>query len=372
MGRFKKNIDIPLLVITGLLLLTGFIVLYSASTVESYKLFKTSNYFFFHQLLYGGGIGLVALYVASRIDYHRYKDWLPYGLILVIILLILVKVPGIGFSAGGAFRWIHVGPIFFQPAELAKLMIIMYTSSWLAERQQQVASFKAGVLPALAVIGVMSGLILWQPDVGTMMVVAATGLVLLFVGGVRLSSFAAIIGLGAAALALIVKLEPYRLQRLLTFLDPSHDTAGIGYHINQALLAIGSGGLFGLGYGLSHQKVSFLPEVLGDSIFAVMAEELGFLRVLGVLALFLLFTIRGVTISMRAGDVFGKLLAAGITAQIIVQALINIAAITGLVPLTGIPLPFFSYGSSSLLITMLEIGILLNISKSIRSAKPSI
>lgn len=372
MSRIKKHIDIFLLVVTGLLLLTGLIVLYSASTVESYKIFKTSNYFFFHQLMYGGGIGLLAMYVASRIDYHRYKDWLPYGLILVVILLILVKVPGIGFGAGGAFRWIHIGPIFFQPAELAKLAIIIYTSSWLAERQQQVASFKAGILPAVAVIGLMSALILWQPDVGTMLVVAITGLLLLFIGGVRLSSFAAIIAAGVAVLAVAVKLEPYRLQRLLTFLDPSHDPSGIGYHINQALLAIGSGGLFGLGYGLSHQKTSYLPEVLGDSIFAVMAEELGFLRVLAVLALFLLFAIRGVTISMRASDVFGKLLAAGITAQIIVQVIINIAAITALVPLTGIPLPFFSYGSSSLIVTLLEIGILLNISKSIRSGSSTV
>jgi cell division protein FtsW len=303
------------------------------------------------------------MYITSRIDYHVWKRFIPLIVITALGLLALVKVPGIGFSTGGAARWISIGVIFFQPAELAKLAIIMYTAGWISEKHQAIKDFYFGVLPALGIIGLFAFLILIQPDVGTMSILVVTALVMLFVGGVSLRYFAGIIVLGLIAFGIIIKLEPYRIQRLITFLNPNADPSGIGYQINQALLAIGSGGLLGYGYGQSRQKHNYLPEGIGDSIFAIMAEELGFIRVLLILGLFLGLLIRAIKIAVNAPDTFGKLLVIGIASQITIQALINIAAITGLLPLTGIPLPFISYGSSSLIVTLIGMGIILNVSR---------
>jgi cell division protein FtsW len=292
-----------------------------------------------------------------------WQKLVPVIVVVSLLLLTLVKVPGIGFAAGGASRWIHVGPIFFQPAELAKLAIIMYTAAWTTSRKAHLHNFASGLLPMLVVLGLFAMLILWQPDFGTMIALLGSALVVVVASGVPWKWILSIAAAGIGLLFLLIKLEPYRAARLFTFLNPNYDPQGAGYQINQALLAVGSGGLWGLGYGQSRQKHSYLPEVLGDSVFAVIAEELGFVRVLGILALFIFFCIRGFQIASAAPDVFGRLLATGLTAMISLQVIINIAATVGLLPLTGIPLPFFSYGSSALIANLAAVGILLQISK---------
>lgn len=367
MKSFGSNkMDRILLIIVTLLILIGLAVLYSASTVTSYKNFDNTSYYFVHQLLYGALIGAGALYLCSRIDYHVWQKLIPLFVVISLVLLMLVKVPGIGFAANGATRWIDLGFVTFQPAEIAKLAIILYTAGWLAKQQTKIKDFYYGLFPALVIIGLFAGLIIWQPDMGTMMSLVVTAMIMLFAGGMQLRYFFMVGGFGLAALALLIKLEPYRARRITTFLNPSFDPQGIGYQINQALIAIGSGGLWGYGYGLSRQKHNYLPEAIGDSIFAIMSEELGLIRVLVVIGLFIALALRGFQIAMRAPDLFGKLLAVGIVSTITVQVCINIAAISGLLPLTGIPLPFFSYGSTAMIIMLAEIGILLNISKQAR------
>ncbi len=362
MARKKPTADYILLTLIGILLAVGLIVLWSASTVESEKNFGTSSYYIVHQLLYGVGIGLAGMYIMSRIDYHLLKKLIPVILVISLILLILVKVPGIGFSANGATRWIHFGPLFFQPAEIAKLAIILYLAGWTSVNGLRKGFFQS-VFPPLVIIGLYCLLILWQPDMGTMISISATALIMLFVSGIRLRYFGWIIASGVAGMLVLIKLEPYRVQRITAFLNRSIDPLGIGYQINQALLAVGSGGWFGYGYGYSRQKYFYLPEALNDSIFAVMAEELGLVRVALILALLLVFLLRGVQISLRASDTFGKMLAIGIMAGIATNVVVNIGAIIGLLPLTGIPLPLFSYGSSSMIITLASLGIVLNISR---------
>ncbi len=367
MKYFGSNkMDRILVVVVTALLLIGLAVLYSASTVTSYKNFGNTSYYFVHQLLYGALIGGIALYVCSRIDYHIWQKLIPVALLVSLVLLMLVKVPGIGFAANGATRWIHLRFITFQPAEIAKFAIILYTAGWLAKQNSKIKDFYYALFPALVIIGLFAGLIIWQPDMGTMLSLVITSMIMLFVGGMQLRYFVWVGAFGLGALALLVKLEPYRAKRITTFLNPSFDPQGIGYQINQALIAIGSGGLWGYGYGLSRQKHNYLPEAIGDSIFAVMSEELGLIRVLFILGLFVVLALRGFQIAMKAPDLFGKLLAVGIVSTIIVQVCINIAAICGLLPLTGIPLPFFSYGSTAMIIMLAEVGILLNISRQAR------
>lgn len=363
----QKKVDRLLLALLLGLLIIGLAVLYSASTVESYKNFGNTNYYFIHQLLYGALIGLVGMYVVSKIDYHIWQKFIPLALFASLFLLILVKVPGIGFSAGGATRWIHLGFITFQPAELAKLAIILYTAGWISTQHSKLKDYYYGFFPAIVIITLFAVLILWQPDVGSMLAMVLTASVMLFIGGMQLKYFAGLGLAGLAALGILIKIEPYRVKRITTFFNPNLDPLGIGYQINQALIAIGSGGLWGFGYGLSRQKYNYLPEAIGDSIFAVMAEELGLFRLTFILALFLALVLRGYYISMRAPDVFGKMLGLGIVSSIGVQVVINVAAITGLLPLTGIPLPFFSYGSSALIIGLCSMGILLNISRQAKS-----
>lgn len=357
-----KRMDYVFLGLVLGLLVFGLAMLYSASTVESYTNFGNTSYYFLHQLIYGAGIGLVALYVCSRIDYHIWKKLIPLMLGATFIALIMVKIPGISFSSGGASRWIHVGPFFFQPAEFAKLALIVYTAGWLSSKRGSLANWR-DLLPPLMITGLAGMLILWQPDLGTALSIVLAIVVMLFVGGMKLKHFGWLILGSILTLLALIKLEPYRVKRLTTFLDRSIDPLGIGYQINQALLAIGGGGWFGYGYGQSRQKYNYLPEAIGDSIFAVIAEELGFFRVIIIVLLFLWLAFRGLRISRNAPDQFGSLLALGIMAGVIINVVINIGSIVGLLPLTGIPLPLFSYGSSSLIVTLAALGIVLNISR---------
>ncbi len=359
----KNQADLPLVLGFSAIIVIGILMLYSASTVVSFRNFGNTSYFATHQLLYGLLPGLVVAYICSKIDYHFWEKLIPILAVVSLLALALVKLPGVGFSAGGATRWIRLGFITFQPAELAKFAVIVYTAGWISKKQMELRDFYLGLFPYLVVMGLFSILILWQPDVGTMLSLIFTGGAMLFLGGLSMKYFAGIGGVGALLMAIIIKLEPYRMERLLTFLNPSADPKGAGYQINQALLAIGAGGIFGYGYGLSRQKHNYLPEVIGDSIFAVMAEELGLIKVSLIILLFIFVALRGIYISLKAPDIFGRVLGTGIIASIMVQVFINIGAIMGLLPLTGIPLPFISYGSSALIMNLVGLGVLLNISK---------
>jgi cell division protein FtsW len=360
--KAPKKVDYILLAFTVALFIVGLVMLWSASTAESEKNFGNTSYYVIHQLLYGGIAGLILMYICSRIDYHFWQKVVPIVLIGSLIALILVKVPGLGFAAGGATRWVHFGPIVFQPAEIAKLAIIIYVASWMSKRGKD-TSFLGSVFPPLVIIALFALLIMWQPDLGTTVSLVLTALLMFFVGGIHLRYFFGITGVGFLALLVLIKLEPYRVRRITAFLNRSVDPQGIGYQINQALLAIGTGGWFGYGYGHSRQKYFYLPEAINDSIFAVMAEELGFVRVTAILILFAGLIFRGLRVSLRAPDTFGKMLALGIVGGLAINTVINLGAILGLLPLTGIPLPFFSYGSSALIVTLASMGILLNISR---------
>ena len=360
----NKDVDKSLLTIVLLLLATGLVMISSAGVIYSQTRFGDDYWFFKHQLFYGVIPGLVMLYFFQKIDYHFWKKMAVPMFFLSIIFLILVFVPGIGSRVYGASRWIQLGPFSFQPSEMVKLSIILYLAAWLEGRgREKIKDFHEGLLPFMGIIALVSFLIIKQPDTGTLGVILLSSLAIFFVAGAKISHLFSIGGLGIAALAILVKIEPYRFDRILAFRNPDLDPQGIGYQIKQALIAVGSGGFFGAGIGHSRQKFNYLPEPVGDSIFAVMGEELGFVGSVIVVLLFMAFAMKGLRIAKNAPDTFGRLVASGIVAWVIFQAFINIAANIALIPLTGIPLPFISYGGTSLMFLMAGIGILMNISK---------
>ncbi len=346
-----------------ILLAVGLLILSSASSVLSYQRFGNNYYYFIRQLFFGAVPGLIFMYLFSRFDYHHLQKLAPLFVLIGMGFLVTVLIPSIGFEVGGARRWINFGAFLFQPAEFVKLAMILYLASWYDKRQQHAHDLYYGFLPILFIVGIVVGLIAMEPDIGTMLVLASISAVMFFIGGVRMRYITATAASGLLVMWILVKAAPYRAHRILAFLDPSVDAKGISYQINQALLAIGTGGWWGRGFGQSLQKHSYLPEPIGDSIFAIMAEELGFIRVLLILFLFLFFAYRGFKVARTAPDTFGKLVAGGITAWLVVQALINIGGITALIPLTGIPLTFISYGSTAMTISLAAVGILLNISR---------
>lgn len=356
--------DKTLLTIVSVLLIFGLVMIASAGVIYSQTRFADEYYFFKHQLFFGVLPGAVALYAFSKLDYHFWKKVAVPLFFLSVIFLILVFVPGVGSRVYGASRWIQLGPFSFQPSEMAKLAIIIYLAAWLESRgAAKIKDVFEGLLPFLGIMGVIGFLIMKQPDTGTLGVIVLTSFAIFFVSGARLKHLVSMGGFGVFALWILVKVEPYRFNRILTFLDPGADPQGIGYQINQALLAVGSGGFLGVGLGHSRQKFNYLPEPVGDSIFAVIGEELGMIGAAIMVMLFVALAIRGIKIAKNAPDLFGRLVATGITMWIILQAFINVGANIALVPLTGIPLPFISYGGTSLIFLMSAVGILLNISK---------
>jgi len=362
----KKTYEGPdraLVVIVSILIVLGLIMLFSASVAVGLERFGDSAFFIKRQL-FALAIGLMALFAAYRIDYHQWQKWSLVMLVGSIVLLVLVLIPGVGVSGQGAQRWINLGLFSFQPSELVKLTLILYMSAWISERGEWlIKDIKAGLVPFVILMGTIGFLILQQPDLGSFLLIALIGGVLFFVGGADVRHILSLIGAGAVMVGVAIKTAPYRLDRLLAFMNPSADPQGTGYHITQALLAVGSGGLFGLGLGHSRQKFFYLPEVVGDSLFAVIAEELGFFFSVALIAVFVFFFLRSIAISRSSPDMFGKLAAVGIAIWIAAQAFVNIAAMLNVLPLTGLPLPLMSYGGSSLIITLAGIGILLNIDK---------
>lgn len=359
----KPKINSGLLWVILILLSFGLLSLSSASAGLSLQRFGNNHYYFIRQLLFGAVPGLIGMYVLSRIDYHIWQKFAPLMILGGIALLVAVLVPGIGFKVSGARRWINFNYFLFQPAEFVKLAVILYLASWYDKRQHHVDDLYYGFLPTLAMVGIVSVLIIMEPDLGTMLVLIAIAAVMFFLGGVRLRYLGSAALGGLVMLWVMIKAAPYRATRLLAYFNPQADARGISYQINQALLAIGSGGIWGLGYGQSLQKYRYLPEPIGDSVFAVVSEEMGFIRISALLLGFLALAYIGYRVAMRAPDMFGKLAAAGITSWIVLQALINIGGITAVIPLTGIPLPFISYGSTAMALNLWALGILLNISR---------
>lgn len=353
--------DLFVLAIVLGILAFGLMMIYDASIVSATRDFGDKYYFVKEQGKWIA-VGIGALLLGMRIPYRFYRRFALLGLIGAIILLGLVFVPVLGIEAYGARRWLDFGAFSFQPVETAKLAMIVFLAAWF-ERGERLKSFRDGLLPILLILTVIGALVLLQPDLGSFLIIGVAAiLTYLAVGGRAL--FVLIATPVATALGVLAVItSEYRRARLLTFLDPTADPQGQGYHINQILLALGSGGLFGSGIGQSRGKYEYLPEVTTDSIFAVIGEELGFIGATLLILVFGLLIYRLFRIAERAPDQFGKILAVGVSSTLAVQIFLNLAAMVSLVPLTGVPLPLISYGGTSLVVTLFCIGMLLNISK---------
>ncbi|PJA47328.1 stage V sporulation protein E [Candidatus Uhrbacteria bacterium CG_4_9_14_3_um_filter_36_7] len=347
------------------LVLFGFLMLLSASGPSGYASFGDSLYYVKHQLIFGLIPGIMGFIFAIFVPYQIWKKYAWPILLLTIVLLIFVFIPGIGAPFGTSKSWISVAGLFsIQPAEIAKLTLLFYMAAWFEERgEQKVKDLKSGFLPFLTVLGSIILLIGAQPDIGSMFVIVGMSLVVYFLAGAAWPHLFAFLAAGVGLLLLLIKLAPYRAARLTTFLYPELDPQGIGYHINQALLAIGSGGFWGLGYGHSRQKFHYLPEVFGDSIYAILAEELGFIIAVLLLIFFLYFFYRSMRIAFRSPDLFGTYLVMGIAGWIVLQAFVNIGSMLALMPMTGITLPFISYGGTSLAVCLTAVGVIFHISR---------
>ncbi|HAZ16853.1 MAG TPA: putative lipid II flippase FtsW [Candidatus Jacksonbacteria bacterium] len=348
------------------LVVLGCIMLSSASVVVASDRFSDSYYYIKLQIVRGIVPGLLLAAVFSFIDYHVWRKFAKLFLIIALILLVVVLIPGIGTVAGGAQRWIGLGYFSFQPSEIVKLFLVIYLAAWMTKHQQAIKETWKTFLPFLSLILPVGLLMVLQPDIGTFGLIAVVALAMYSIAHAPWRQIGAFVGIGIAFIAVIAKIEPYRLARLLVFMNPNIDPQGIGYQLNQSLLAVGSGGLWGMGLGRSRQKYQFLPEVMGDSIFAVMAEELGFFLTLGVLALFVVLVYRGMLVAGKAPDDFGKFLTIGLVLWVGFQAGINICAMLGIFPLTGVPLPFISYGSTAMVSTLVAMGIVMNVSRQTR------
>lgn len=349
-----RSVDRILLLLTLAITLFGLLMVYDASIVEANRLFNDKYHFLTQQSLWAL-LGFIGLLVLSRLPLAWLSKLAFPALVLNLILLIAVLIPGLGQSSLGARRWLNLFGFNLQPTELIKLTLSLYLAAWLAKKQQ--------LWPFLVLVAAILALIMLQPDLGTAMVVIFTAMITYFISGANLLHLAGLITLGLAAGAGLIWTSAYRRARLLTFLNPGRDPLGSSYHIQQALIAIGSGGWWGMGLGQSRQKYEFLPQVSTDSIFAVIAEEVGFFGGAILIAALFYLIFRALRISRLAPDEFTRLLAAAIAGWLGIQTVINLAAMLALVPLTGVPLPFISYGGSSLVVNLAAVGILLNISR---------
>jgi len=363
-----NRMDFVLLSIVGAIVLFGLIMLLSASSPNGYAQFGDSYYYVKHQLIFGLIPGIAGLLFFSSFPYQVWKKYAWELLLISIGLLIFVFIPGVSAGIGSAKSWVSVFGLFsVQPSEIVKLTFLFYLSAWLAGRDEHsVKDVRAGFVPFLIVLSIISFLIILQPDLGTLSIIVAMSLVVYFVAGAPVLYLLGLIGAGIGTLGLLIASAGYRAKRIMIFLHPELDPLNIGYHINQALLALGSGGFFGLGYGHSRQKFQYLPEVAGDSIFAIIGEELGFVFAVFTIGLFLVFMWRMLEIAKHAPDKFSKYVVIGICAWIVIQAFENIASMVSVMPMTGVPLPFISYGGTSFAIIMCAIGVVLNISKHVK------
>lgn len=351
----NKRMDLPLIITTGALVLFGLLMVYDASVIKGVNDFKDSFYYIRQQLIWMI-LGTVLLIIFAKFDYRKFRILAVPFLLFSILLMLAVFIPGLGVSGGGAHRWLRLGFATIQPAEIIKLAGVIYLAV-LFEKKIKLAPF------IFLITGVAFITAVLQKDLGSTAVFISTAFAIYFAAGGAFWHLLLIIPIGVAAVFLILTSD-YRSRRILAFLNPFSDPQGYTYHILQVLIALGSGGVFGLGLGHSRQKFAYIPEVHTDSIFAIVGEELGFLGGAFVIALFVILLLRGFKIAQNAGDSFGKILALGLISWLGIQAIINLSAMTSLLPLTGVPLPFISYGGSALVVNLIAIGILLNISKS--------
>ena len=370
-SNFANNQFDFILFITVLLLLSlGIIMVLSASAPSALSTTGNSYTYVKKQLLFAIA-GLFVMFFLSKVDYRFYKKYYWYIYFASWIILLLVVVPGLGYAVKGATRWIKIGGFQFQPSELTKIGMIIFFAGYLSDHKNELQEFKRGFLKPLAFLIPPIGILyVIQNHFSVSLVIGVVVLVIMFMAGCRLKYFLIVGIVGISAILGLLGVmqmkgsESFRLDRISTYFDPWADAQGTGYQIVQSLYAIGSGGMFGLGLGNSKQKYLYIPEPHNDFIFSILAEELGFFGCILVIALFAIFIWRGILVSMRAKDMFGSLVAIGITTLIAIQAVINIAVVTGTVPTTGMSLPFFSYGGTALLLLLANVGILLNISRS--------
>lgn len=362
--RFSHQPDLMFLLSVALLVFFGLLFLSSASSSLAFGQREQDVYFFVKQQITHGLLpGLIFFYLALRIDYHKYQNYSRWFFYVSIFFLVLVFIPGLGLENATAKSWVDFGFFSLQTSEFVKLFFVLFLAVYLEEKKDYLQDLKLGLWPFLFYLGLVSFLIILQPDLGSLSIILSSALAMYFVAGMSWKHFGAIILFGLSALFLAIKAAPYRLARLTAFLNPDFDPQGAGYQIRQALIAVGSGGWLGLGFGTSRQKFSYLPEPAGDSIFAIVAEEIGFIFSVLFIILFAFFLYRAFQITKTAPDNFAKLVALGISVWFSAQIFLNIGSIIGILPLTGVPLPFISLGGSNLAITLFSVGILANISK---------
>jgi cell division protein FtsW len=356
----RSSTALLLVAIVAVLNVVGMVMVLSASSVSSITDYGSPWYFFTRQLLWTVA-GVVAFVFAIRFDYHSWQRLVRPLLILSVILLLAVLVPGVGIYVSGARRWIGYGIFRIQPSEIAKLALLIFTADIVSRRARELSDWKRVLRPVVLVLMLFAALVMKEPDLGTTLVMALLVIAMLVAGGVRAKHLFVVAAGGATLVTALAWLEPYRRERMLTFLHPFADSSNSGYQIAQSLIAIGSGGVTGVGLGASRAKWNFLPNAHTDFIFAIIGEELGLIGAFAVMALFVGFGILGTRAALRAPDRFGTLLAAGATMWVVAQAAINIGAVVGVLPVTGIPLPYVSFGGSALITTMLASGILVNV-----------
>ena len=358
-----SSIDRTLLILSIVLVVVGFFIFSSASLGLLARDGARFSSIAMNQLLFGVLGGGISLFITSSIHYRVWRQFAFYFFLVSVILTILVFVPWLSFEHGGARRWIQIGSLTFQPAELLKVTFIIYMATWLSGMKKNVQDFMSGTLPFVGFLGGTGILLLLQPDTDTFLILALASIAVFITAGGRIRDVFLMALAGVVLIAILALARPYVKDRIMTFVDPSRDPQGAGYQIKQSLIAVGSGSIFGRGYGQSIQKFEYLPEPIGDSIFAVYSEEFGFVGSTLLIALFSIFTFRAFRIATRAPDLFGMLLVVGLATLIISQAFLNIAAMLALAPLSGLPLPFISHGGTALLVTLASVGIILNVSK---------
>ena len=362
--RGGSHVDYILIGAVALLLALGAQMVYSASVVIAHNEFGDETYFFTRQLTWIA-IGTIGLIVAASVDYHRWQKVSLALLIVTVIALVLVLIPGLGMVQYGSARWLKLGPLpSFQPSELAKVAVVIYMADWLARKGRNVSRFTHGSVPFLIILGLIAGLVLVEPDMGTAVIICAVAFSVFFVAGANLWHL--VLGFvpgGVATVMAVTYAAPYRAERFAGFLDPFADPLGKGWQAMQTFIALGSGGLTGLGFGMSRQKAYFLPNAHTDSILAIIGEELGLVGTVAVIVLLMVIGWRGLRIALHAPDPFGRLLALGLTAKVLWQAIINIGAVTSSLPYTGVTLPFVSFGGNSLCMTMIGVGLMLSVSR---------
>ncbi len=363
MAASKLKVDKPFLVWTLILIVAGFFIFSSASLGLLARAGANFSSVTFSQTVLGLFLGSLAMFITMRLDPKIWKKYAFYFLVLAIILNILVLIPHIGFDHGGARRWIVIAGVSFQTSEVLKLAFVIYFAAWAAGMKDKVGTFKKGFAPLLVLFAITGALLLKQPDTDTYLMIVFSGLAMYLTAGGKWRYVLMLVIAGILGITMLYFVRPYVRARIDTFIHPQSNSQGSSYQVQQSLIAIGSGGMFGRGYGQSVQKFNFLPEPIGDSIFAVEAEEFGFVGAAALILLFVLFSMRGLKIASRISEPFGRLAVIGIVIMITAQAFVNIGAMLGVLPLSGITLPFVSHGGTSLFITLVEVGIVLSISK---------